>query len=76
MAKKGENMAWMRSTVVLVSVACLLLMAVPALAEEDVEILTEDQDAVDLIKADLQAELDAKAREEELLAIAIAELKE
>ena len=39
MARKGENMAWMRCTVVLVSAASLLLTAVPALAEEDVEIL-------------------------------------
>jgi hypothetical protein len=37
MAKKRENMAWMRFTFVLVFVACFLLTAVPALAEEDVE---------------------------------------
>jgi hypothetical protein len=39
MAKKRENMAWMRSVVVSVSTAYLLFAAVPALAGEDVEIL-------------------------------------
>jgi hypothetical protein len=39
MAKKRENMAWMRSVVVSVFTAYLLFAAVPALAGEDVEIL-------------------------------------
>lgn len=43
---------------------------------DEVIIEAEDRAAVDLAKADLQAEADAKAREAELLAIAISELEE
>lgn len=42
---------------------------------EDEEVLDEDREAVDLAKADLQSEEDAKAREAELLAIALSELE-